>query len=182
MIVQYAWVECRDGLIDGFERIIRTRPDLADSDGDGVSDGVEFPLAGISVSAHEETVLRAEAPYIKGNGKLGTSSRFYASIDNLSFSLQLARKRFGDFVFCSKQDARWNSVLVFVDIRNRLTHPKRIQDLEISEKEVRALNEAQDWLREAFKSVFKHPAMVHAVKQHADVSKLRGEDQGSSFD
>lgn len=39
-----------DGLIDGFERIIRTRPDLADSDGDGVSDGVEFPLAGISVS------------------------------------------------------------------------------------------------------------------------------------
>ncbi len=134
------------------------------------------------LSAHEETVLRAEAPYIKGNGKLGTSSRFYASIDNLSFSLQLARKRFGDFVFCSKQDARWNSVLVFVDIRNRLTHPKRIQDLEISEKEVRALNEAQDWLREAFKSVFKHPAMVHAVKQHADVSKLRGEDQGSSFD
>lgn len=39
-----------DGLIDGFERIIRTRPDLADSDGDGVNDGIEFPLAGISVS------------------------------------------------------------------------------------------------------------------------------------
>ncbi len=39
-----------DGLIDGFERIVRTRPDLADSDGDGVNDGIEFPLAGISVS------------------------------------------------------------------------------------------------------------------------------------
>jgi subtilisin family serine protease len=39
-----------DGLIDGFERLIRTRPDLADSDGDGTSDGTEFPLAGISMS------------------------------------------------------------------------------------------------------------------------------------
>jgi len=39
-----------DGLIDGFERIIGTRPDLADSDGDGASDGGEFPLAGLRVS------------------------------------------------------------------------------------------------------------------------------------
>ncbi|PIV33644.1 MAG: hypothetical protein COS34_06610, partial [Lysobacterales bacterium CG02_land_8_20_14_3_00_62_12] len=39
-----------DGLIDGFERIIGTRPDIADSDGDGASDGSEFPLAGLRVA------------------------------------------------------------------------------------------------------------------------------------
>ena len=39
-----------DGLIDGFERVIRTRLDLADSDGDGKSDASEFPLGALQIS------------------------------------------------------------------------------------------------------------------------------------
>jgi subtilisin family serine protease len=39
-----------DGLVDGFEYVIGTNPNLVDSDGDGVSDAVEFPLASVSTS------------------------------------------------------------------------------------------------------------------------------------
>ncbi len=39
-----------DNLIDGLEYIIGTNPTRADSDGDGLSDAAEFPLAGVSVS------------------------------------------------------------------------------------------------------------------------------------
>jgi serine protease len=39
-----------DGLVDGFEYVIGTNPNLADSNGDGTPDGVEFPMAGVPVS------------------------------------------------------------------------------------------------------------------------------------
>ena len=40
----------QDELIDGFEQLIGTNPSVADSDGDGAADGVEYPLAGVPVS------------------------------------------------------------------------------------------------------------------------------------
>ena len=40
----------RIGLINGLEQLIGTKPFNTDSDGDGLGDGVEFPLAGISMS------------------------------------------------------------------------------------------------------------------------------------
>lgn len=36
-----------DGLVDGMEYVIGTRPDLADSNGDGTSDSLYFPQAGV---------------------------------------------------------------------------------------------------------------------------------------
>jgi hypothetical protein len=39
-----------DTLIDGFEHLLDTNPNSADSDGDGSADGVECPLAGVPVS------------------------------------------------------------------------------------------------------------------------------------
>jgi hypothetical protein len=38
----------QDGLIDGFEYAIGTNPNAADSDGDGIPDATEFPMAGIA--------------------------------------------------------------------------------------------------------------------------------------
>ncbi|MFC4821790.1 S8 family peptidase [Dokdonella ginsengisoli] len=38
----------QDGLIDGFEYVVGTNPNAADSDGDGIPDATEFPLAGIA--------------------------------------------------------------------------------------------------------------------------------------
>ena len=39
-----------DGLVDGFEYVVGTKPLVADSDGDGTADGIELPMAGVPVS------------------------------------------------------------------------------------------------------------------------------------
>lgn len=39
-----------DGLIDGFEYVIGTKINVADSDGDGTNDATEFPMVGVPVS------------------------------------------------------------------------------------------------------------------------------------
>lgn len=39
-----------DGLINGFEYVIGTSPFAADSDGDGITDDVEFPMKGVALS------------------------------------------------------------------------------------------------------------------------------------
>ncbi|MGA9342775.1 MAG: S8 family serine peptidase [Rhodanobacteraceae bacterium] len=60
-----------DGLIDGFEQVIGTNPDLADSDGDHSGDGNEFPMAALEVGdpcAGGSGALYCPANFIFQNG------------------------------------------------------------------------------------------------------------------
>jgi len=118
------------------------------------------------LTIHEQIILRGQSAHIKSNGKVGITARYYPFQDNLIFTLQIAKNFFGSHVKCDTKDPRWSDVKNFVAIRNRITHPKTIEDLGISASEADSLNRAQDWLRESFKSVLMHPALVKYAKDH----------------
>jgi len=120
----------------------------------------------IDLTIHEQIVLRGESAHIKSNGKVGVTARYHPFPDNLVFTLQIAKKVFGSHVKCDTKDPRWSDVKKFVAVRNRITHPKTIKDLDISDSEADSLNKAQDWLRESFKSVLMHPALVKYAKDN----------------
>ena len=103
---------------------------------------------------HEIAILNGESVYIKNNGAIGVSKKFYPFLDNLIFTLRLAQRSFGEHVYCDTAVAGWKDVKIFIDVRNRITHPKLSDDLHITDQEVDSLNRAQDWLRLAFGSVF----------------------------
>ena len=121
---------------------------------------------GNDLTIQEQIILRGEAPYIKGNGMAGTAARYHPFTDNIIFTLRLAQRVFGPHVKCDTKDPRWIDVKKFIAIRNRITHPKQISDLDILESEGESLNRAQDWLREAFKSIFMHPSLLKHIADH----------------
>jgi hypothetical protein len=79
----------------------------------------------------------------------------------LSFSFRFFNKE----VFKDTKNPRWQNVISLIQIRNRITHPKQMVDLQISEHEVKISNSAQDWLRTAFQSLFVSPESIAKIKK-----------------
>jgi hypothetical protein len=57
-----------DSLVDGFERVVGTDPLTADSDSDGVPDGVEFPMTQLALSDPCSTANSCSNDVIFKNG------------------------------------------------------------------------------------------------------------------
>ena len=77
----------------------------------------------------------------------------------LLFTLDLCSRFLNKNVFRDTNDKRWQDVLVLIQIRNRITHPKSLESLKISQHEVDVFNRAQDWLRKAFQTMFVDPSI-----------------------
>jgi hypothetical protein len=92
------------------------------------------------LTSYERMLLKGESAQIQGNGKLGVVKKNYTFKETLLFTLNTAKKHLGDHVFCDNNDPKWQDVLKFIQIRNRLFHPKSVSDLDISDTEIDSLN------------------------------------------
>jgi hypothetical protein len=133
-----------------------------------------FLLQDFMLKLHEETsnikftpeelaVLKSESYVVRANGEVQSSVKFYPFKEHLLFTLKLFARRFNVKAMPDTSGSGWQAVQAFIEIRNRLMHPKSMRDLVISEAEVTTINEAQDWLRGAFKSLFS-PELVRGMK------------------
>jgi hypothetical protein len=110
--------------------------------------------ANLKFEAAEEAILQSETYSLRKNGVIERTPKFYPFRDHLLFTLRLFAKRFHPKAMPEASGPGWDAVLKFIQIRNRLMHPKSMADLEISESEIDSINAAQDWLRSAFKALF----------------------------
>lgn len=110
--------------------------------------------ANIKFSSEELAILKSESYGLRSNGDVWVSTRFYPFKEHLLFTLRLFARRFNPKAEPDTSGAGWQSVQRFVEIRNRLMHPKSMRDLQITDEEIDSINEAQDWLRSSFKSLF----------------------------
>ncbi len=81
------------------------------------------------------------------------------------FILKLASKVINPAATPDTKSKDWESVKRFVSIRNRLTHPKRLEDLHVTESEIDHLNRAQDWIRDSLTALFNAGEFGEAVKK-----------------
>lgn len=102
----------------------------------------------------EIVLLRGQTYSLQQNGKPYSNAKYLPFAENLLFTMRLISNLFNKFVFFDTSDSNWQDVKRFIAIRNRITHPKRMEDMHISEAEIDSLNRAQDWLRRSFMSVF----------------------------
>lgn len=103
----------------------------------------------------EEIVLLQGKTYAIGHGgKVTSSPKFLKLQDSLLFTARVWSRCNKQAVFANTSDPRWQHVITYLKVRNRLMHPKQRADIDISEAEIESLNRAQDWLREYFQSFF----------------------------
>jgi hypothetical protein len=119
----------------------------------------------------------------KGNGEVDGSSMRLKFESNVKFAFAVLAKVFHQSFELNTNCQAWNRLVQSVKVRNRLVHPKRSSDLELTDDELRHAIEAYQWfdlqvgvLLEMFgKNVEKSnnylDAMLKAVMPHPKVDR-----------
>jgi hypothetical protein len=93
-----------------------------------------------------EIALLAEETYELGEkGEPITKTSFLQLQKNLKFAFHIFARVFDIEYKLKVDDAGWASFLGAIKIRNRITHPKHVQDIEISVKDVEIVSAALMW-------------------------------------
>lgn len=107
-----------------------------------------------NLTPEELNVLKSESLTIKRNGDISITQKFYPFQERMLFVLKMAAKILNPDAMPNTDDSNWAKVKTFIKIRNRLTHPKSLSDLHITDNEVDDLNGAQDWVRTSVSALF----------------------------
>lgn len=119
------------------------------------------------IPPEELVVLKGTSPTIKSNGELSISARFHPFKERLLFVLKVAARVINPAAKPDTYNLNWESVGKFVEIRNRLAHPKRMRDLLVTGEEIDHINRSQDWIRDSLGALFTAGGWEEALKKYA---------------
>jgi hypothetical protein len=118
-----------------------------------------------------EMVLLEEKTYrVNDKGKVKDSVQFVKFEQNVRFVFATTAKAYQLEFELDKKGSEWKALLAGVDIRNRLTHPKTINDMEVTELEINVVRLAGLW--------FMKQAMALLLKVLTKEEELRRERFG----
>jgi len=110
----------------------------------------EHRIGRIELSTAEYAVLAEESYDLKDSGQTKTSSNHQRPKANVKFAFPIhARALGGHFELqpSLEQDPRWQSFCRSIEIRNRLVHPKSLEDLIVSDSDLKDVLDAAAWFR-----------------------------------
>jgi len=96
-------------------------------------------------SPEEMTCLKEESVSLKENGKVHVKSLPIPLLTNLSFALDCYCRAMNKPFHLDKSLEGWQSLKKAVAIRNRITHPKSIDDLHISDEDLNIVGQASSF-------------------------------------
>jgi hypothetical protein len=95
---------------------------------------------------HAEQILLLERYYdLKDSGAIRESRRFLSFTSNFRFTFELFNRVYRTGFEIPYGHAGWEALLDASKVRDRITHPKRAQDFDITEAEVKLLRRAEAW-------------------------------------
>ena len=102
----------------------------------------------IGALSAEETIALAEKSYqVTEQGKLASQPRYISMVATIRLISRIA-SRLSPELQLSFETADWSEFRKVVEVRNRLTHPKRKSDLNITDSDVKQCLAAFFWLLE----------------------------------
>jgi hypothetical protein len=96
-------------------------------------------------SAFEEAALSETSYLITDTGKLRAQTRFTPIATMFRFVTRTAEEQYGA-TLVDFETSDWKNFNDAIAIRNRITHPKSIPDLTLSERDIAAVKNALLWL------------------------------------
>lgn len=113
-----------------------------------------------TMTVAEFSLLREESYELKNNGDTKTSTRFLRFPDNMKFTFKTINKLFNSNIDLEVGKNNWNEFIQASEIRNRITHPKKVDSLNVTDKEIETCKQACNWFNdlcaESIKAFFKN--------------------------
>ena len=121
-------------------------------------EGFSFHLRQVTLATLKDTsfltegdraILREERYQLSANGTPETRDNFQRTLPMILFSLRVYAKNHGAAFTPDTSDSGWNCLRKAVDIRDRVTHPKALGDLQITDDLGSTFSEGVRWWNEA---------------------------------
>lgn len=106
-------------------------------------------LYGIKLSKQEAALLSEESFELNDKGEPISKTQYVQLPKNLKFAFGSMAKVFDAEYDLKINDNGWATFLAAIRIRNRITHPKQVQDIVISDKEMDVLGKATLWFADS---------------------------------
>ena len=100
------------------------------------------------LSISDIVLLQEISIELGNNGKIVHGQEFLRTTDNLRFTVGIISKIFDCNLDLNTGSKNWENFLKSVNIRNRVTHPKSIEDFQISDDEIMIVRESCNWLND----------------------------------
>lgn len=93
----------------------------------------------------EQAAFAETSHAISSNGKLIEQPRYYSMTTMFRFIIRLAEEEFGNPLvdFGSNE---WQAFNEAIEVRNRITHPKDVNDFNLSENDIETVHVSMFWL------------------------------------
>ena len=103
----------------------------------------------MKLSGPEAALLAEETYELSDKGEPVTKPNYLQLPKNIKFTFRIMTRAYGVKYDLKLDDLGWDSFLKAVKIRNRIVHPKQIQDLSISNEEIEIAGVALMWFTES---------------------------------
>ena len=111
----------------------------------------------------EYALLQDQTYDLKNNGETSIQTKFLRLPDNLRFTFRVFNRLFGAQVDLGVSGAPWSAFLKALDVRHRITHPKKVDELDITDDELKLCREVSSWFNETIHATIQ--AIVAASKR-----------------
>ncbi len=123
---------------------------------EGVNWGLKLQLASNQMlDEGERACVREQAYDLKDNGAVRVRPLHLKTVPNTRFTFTMFARIHKIENPLPGESATWKALRDVVDVRNRITHPKKASDLTITEEELQAANAVFRWYSESFSKLLK---------------------------
>ncbi len=109
----------------------------------------------VPLTTEEQAQIEDDASPRAGNRKANTRKKYLSMKPNIKFAFRVLAKSLGKEFSLNLGGTGWRAFRDAVDIRNRVTHPKSSAQLVISNDDILAVRDADDWFRKSLNALFK---------------------------
>jgi hypothetical protein len=108
--------------------------------------------------------------YVDGKGEVVETNLKTRTSNNLLFSLRVFAEVVGLPLTIDKGGRNWQAYSEALKIRDRITHPKRLEDVELTDAEIEVVREAKGMII-AYLQIFSSPSLISHIKEKSNEAK-----------
>ncbi len=113
-----------------------------------------------SIKVPDLVVLKESSFDLSKNGKVKEKAKFFRIPENLRFTIRTIKHLLGKEIELGVGNQDWENLKKSIKIRNKVTHPKSLKDLNISDEALECIRSVNLWFNQIVSD------MMMALKDH----------------